>query len=752
MIEKLEQFAQKHPYRTFGIIHFLLSLLFFSGVIFPAEGWAVGGHDMRGLFVPWLELARETVWNGRLPLWDSFQFGGYPFLSNPQVALFYPPTWFAIILPVRIAISIYLLFHIWLAGQGMFRLVRAVGGSWLGSVLSALTFAFCGFFAARIEAGHMGLLAVHSWLPWLLWVTIWAFRRNSRMAAVLIGLPFGLAILAGHTTSLLYVGMIWLAFGLYLWWDNGRSALSILFQHYLIGGLVGLLLSSVQLLPLIQFSTVSSRAAEATLEFATGFSFPPAHLITLLIPTFFGEPTQAGYWSVPNFEELTAYAGVLPLLAIILATRKPSRLSWFYIGLLVFGLLLAFGSYGFLFELIYRFVPPFRLARAPGRAAFLFTFAAAALLGEVVTHWQKDGVQLRPFLHKTLIIITITGLTTIAAIGAVFAAQHPTETSGRLWHQLGGWGQALAILLLSGGLLSAYLAAPRRKWLVVALACIVIADLWLFGFKLVRTQPTAFHPVWQDAKVVIGETNARVLPWGIPIFEQNGSREAGLYSVFGYNALEVGANIALASSVPDPRSSAYDVMGVEFVVSTVPLHQFEDGERPLQLVQQNGSAWVYRRARVLPVARLVHQFEIISDQEIAISRIHQPEFNPKTTVILAEQPDCELGSASGQGQAEIVSLADGRWQIETDSELPALLILAETDYPGWRVMVDGETAVSLTAYTSLRAVCVPAGTHLVEWEFVPTIYLFGGALAFFALMLIGMAVRFGASEKKGGRQ
>ncbi|MEZ4516945.1 MAG: hypothetical protein R3C44_08945 [Chloroflexota bacterium] len=52
----------------------------------------------------------------------------------------------------------------------------------------------------------------------------------------------------------------------------------------------------------------------------------------MLIPEFFGEPLQVGYWSVPTFEELTYYAGVLAVLGIILALRSrrgcPSSISW----------------------------------------------------------------------------------------------------------------------------------------------------------------------------------------------------------------------------------------------------------------------------------------------------------------------------------------------------------------------------------------------------------------------------------------
>ena len=81
----------------------------------------------------------------------------------------------------------------------------------------------------------------------------------------------------------------------------------------------------------------------------------------------------------------------------------------------------------------------------------------------------------------------------------------------------------------------------------------------------------------------------------------------------------------------------------------------------------------------------------------------------------------------------------GFWRIRTNSPTPALLILAESAYPGWQVTVDGQEAEALTAYTTIRAVCVPAGEHIVEWEFMPTVFMAGGAITLGALALMAVA-------------
>ncbi|MAT96485.1 MAG: hypothetical protein CL608_05020 [Anaerolineaceae bacterium] len=747
-------FYRKRPFLSLTLIFTLLAVLFLHRVLFPAEGMALAGLDARSLFYPWWEFARTAVRSGHLPLWDANSFSGYPFLSNPQVALFYPLNWPLLLLPVRFALSWHVLIHLVVAGLGMFLLVQHLSGSRAGAWLAALTFAFSGFIAARIWAGHIGLLATDVWLPWLLLGTAWSVQRRSVWSAIIAGVPLALAILAGHTTSLLYIGLIWGLFAIYQLWVNHNRWLVV--RQMAIMTVLGLLLAGVQLVPLAEFSSVSSRAAEPTFEFATAYSLPPSHIITWLLPEFFGEPTRAGYWSVPAFDELTYYVGLLPLLGVAIALRKPSKLGWFYLALVVLGFLLALGSYGFLYGIFYDLLPPFRLARAPGRAAFLLVFALPALLGEAVARWEQVdwGEKQVGFMRWLVGGTAVAILTSLAATGAVFAAQHPTGTSGRLWHQLGGWGIALIGVVAGGWLLGRFFAerdAAKKKWWLGGLTLLLLADLWIFGFKLVQVGGTAVDPLWTDAKQIIGETELRVLPWGISIFEQNGAAQVGLDSVFGYNALEVGANIAFASSVPDPRSTAYDILGAGTVVSTAPLQGVEDGERPLQLLGNTARVWVYQRGRTLPLARLVTQVEIIPDAAQATARVHQPDFDPVTTAILEAEPDCVLPGGVSEGTpalsgaevAVISEKANGFWQIQTNSPTPALLVLSETAYPGWRVYVDGVEQEWQIAYTAVRATCVPAGEHTIEWRYQPRSYMFGGLLSLLGLVLVGTAVFMG---------
>ena len=746
MLNKLRE----KPVLLAGLLFLGLAVIFFNRALFPPAGMILGGHDMRGYYLTWHETVRQAIHSGHLPLWTPYIFNGYPILAEPQQSTFYPIAWLMLVLPINVAVSWYMLIHVWLAGMGMFLFTRQMGAGRLPALLAGVAFAYSGLLVGRLWAGHSTVYAVDAWTPWLALGLVWSVRRGSGWAAVLAGLPFGLAILAGHLPSFLYVGLIWGLLALYLLWTNpGRRGLVV--RQAAIMAVVGLGLAAVQLVPFVQFSLASERLATADYEFATDYSLPPAHLITLLLPEFFGEPTRVGYWSVPTFEELTYYAGLLAVLGLLLGLRKPSRLTWFYVVLLLLGLGLALGRYGVLYKLAYAFLPPFQLVRAPGRAAFLYLFAVTALLAHSLTAWQATPLAARaaalgPLLRWIGLVVGLAGFAALAATGAVFMAVHPTDTSGRLWHQVGGYAVALLLLLLGVGLLWGYLTTPagdvrrRRAW-GAALILLVTADMWFYAFKMVRLEPAGPDALFVDAKAVIGETYQRTVPWGASLFIQNGAMQVQLPSVFGYDSLEPAAHIALASSVPDPRSTAYDVLGASYVIAPNALEQFTEGEGGLVLLAQQGGTWVYQRPTGLPVARLVYQAEVIADGAAAVARIHAPDFDPAGTAILAEPAACALGPAPATpGTAVIEAAAAGEWRIATQSDAPGLLLLAETAYPGWQVTVDGERVEWQTAYTTLRAVCVPAGAHVVAWRFVPTVYLWGALLS---LLAVGVLVPAG---------
>lgn len=745
----------------------LLCAAFYWDVLLLPAGRIVASNDLSNMFLPWLRFAVSTLQQGHLPLWNPYFFSGSSFIANPQPALFYPPTWLVLLMPVTRALGWIVVLHLWLAGVGMYAWLRSEGASAVGALFGAAVFAFSGYFFVRVRAGHLGVITTGAWLPLVLWAYRRAVRRRSWGLAVVGGLPVGLSILAGHTASFVYVALGLVCYAVFCAWENCRgnrslreALLPLTWAGVML--LAGLAVAAVQLLPMVELVVRSTRQAAPNYDFATRFSWPPGYLLTLLVPNFFGEPTGTGYWGDGVYDEFIYYVGVLPLLLAILGARLRHRLTPFLLLLGLGALLLAFGGYGGLHPLFYRFAPLFQTMRAPARAGFLFTLAAAALAGLTLTALQsaarENRVRMLEPLRWPLVLVVAGG--TLAMVVAGFMAfawgREANPAAGRLWHQANQTALFLFLFLLSAGLLAAWrdAASPRAVFGLLALGLAVL-DLWTLGNGIVKPADVQESAYWRIVAQAVDDPHpARVLPWGLNDFEQNGGLEFGLRSVFGYDPLTLQRYEEFITSWPDPRARTYDLLNAGYLVTTAPQEFSAEDQLPApRLLSKESGVWIYERPGALPQTWVVPQVEVLDDADTLI-RIHESDFDPRTTALLNSPLDCDGVAASpvlpahGDGSdVKIVRYEGNRIEAQVQGA-GGLLVFSELDYPGWRATLDGEPVPILRADYVLRALCVPAGEHRVVMVYDPPLLKIGLAITGLTLLLIsGAAVR--ATRRRG---
>jgi len=119
-----------------------------------------------------------------------------------------------------------------------------------------------------------------------------------------------------------------------------------------------------------------------------------------------------------------------------------------------------------------------------------------------------------------------------------------------------------------------------------------------------------------------------------------------------------------------------------------------------------------------------------------VTRTADAALDPFAVAVLESTPSPMPLPAVAEETARVVGNYPWKSTVETNLSSPAILVLSEMDYRGWRVRVDGGPAESLRAYGVLRAVALPAGQHVVEWSFRP-VSVFAG-LACAALAVIGV--------------
>jgi uncharacterized membrane protein YfhO len=68
-----------------------------------------------------------------------------------------------------------------------------------------------------------------------------------------------------------------------------------------------------------------------------------------------------------------------------------------------------------------------------------------------------------------------------------------------------------------------------------------------------------------------------------------------------------------------------------------------------------------------------------------------------------------------------------------------LLVRAETWAPGWRAVIDGQPAAVLRVNCAFQGVWVPAGEHVVRFEYQPTGYVIGKWISLASALVVGLA-------------
>jgi SAM-dependent methyltransferase len=102
----------------------------------------------------------------------------------------------------------------------------------------------------------------------------------------------------------------------------------------------------------------------------------------------------------------------------------------------------------------------------------------------------------------------------------------------------------------------------------------------------------------------------------------------------------------------------------------------------------------------------------------------------------------------GAGGAELTVARDGYVEITANVTGRSLIVLADTDYPGWRAAVDGIATPILRANVAFRGVIIEPGEHKIEFFFEPEYHRL-----LLAIALIALAAHFTAAIASfgGGR-
>jgi len=163
-------------------------------------------------------------------------------------------------------------------------------------------------------------------------------------------------------------------------------------------------------------------------------------------------------------------------------------------------------------------------------------------------------------------------------------------------------------------------------------------------------------------------------------------------------------------------------------------------ERVAGMTDENGQPlYLHRLAETQPRAWLASEVVVEPDAERLWQRLADESFDLSQQVLLPAAPPEMDDPVDQTGSGNSIS-----WRtrdpehlaLDVTSQTPAVLVLSELSYPGWRATVDGRAAPLLNADGMLRAVALEAGSHQVEMRFRPASVSIGLAISAITLLLV----------------
>ena len=421
----------------------------------------------------WKSYALSRVASGELPLWNPHVLGGVAIHANPQVAIFYPPTY--LLLPFHvdgqvnyIALEAYQLLHQVFAGLGMWLLMRSFGVSNLGAFLAALVYTFTGFFTTP---GHHAIVLTASWIPWTLYAVKKAMLATSTVSIGMLALTVSGMALAGHPQVAYYGILLAATFAL------ATGGFKKTLTRFAPAAVLAMGIAAVQLLPTYRLAADSSRA-ELGYEYASSFAFSPYFLAAAFVPR-----GQVGLPGQVSAAPLHVYVGIgTLLLAAIGLTLARERWRLFFAASALVALFLSFGRASPLFDWFYAGMPGFEKFRVPYRLLGVYTLGMAVLAGLGVQVLEearrKTRVRLRGILKVALVTLALLAAwaaylhTAVTEPGALEPAQMERLVGGAYWAVLLG---ALNVVLLV-----MVLWRPKERWVVPVIVAITVVDIGAF--------------------------------------------------------------------------------------------------------------------------------------------------------------------------------------------------------------------------------------------------------------------------------
>ncbi len=617
---KVNKFIERHPI----CILFIVSLILFHKVILnPTHIVYSPISDTIDQWSYYSYLISDTYGKyNEIPLWNPYTLSGYSFVGNLFSAMFYPFNIPLLFLNPDTADAFFgfnFFLHYFLGSVFMLLFLRKINISKFGSLVGSLVYLLSSRFALVVWAGHPSTIPMIMLLPLIFLLVEIFFEKKNLASALYISIVLSVLLLGTHPQFFLYTVFILSFYFIFktiiLIKEKGKNVSKLIFYIAVMFILV-LPLSSIQLLPSLEFSKNNIRTGGVDFEFASNISYEPWNFVTIFIPNFFGSYLDNTYWGTYAYWQKALYIGILPLIfAFFSLFNLKNKYVPFFLSVLIFSLLFAMGKYSPVFY-IFSKLPLFNLFRVPARMLIFFNFSMIILAAFGIDFLYNEKWKLTKSrvlknitkifsIFSAIILLVTLGLflfkSVILELGRkILNSKFDTDQVGLNSYDfylskiepvyngiLNGW-ILLSIFFVLGTFIVIYLIKNKtNKYLKPVIILLIFLDLGLYSIAYidVKDSKEVFSPNKLTEFLTEDKGYFRVLDTTIELLPQKLTIRNSIYKVNGYEAMfsfdyqkytskASDTELLPATTLPLKRievPSMYDLLNVKYVISSKPL-------------------------------------------------------------------------------------------------------------------------------------------------------------------------------------
>jgi hypothetical protein len=594
----------------------------------------------------------------------------------------------------------------------------------------------------RIFAGHIPLLQAASLVPWLFYFCEKAFKSKRWDYFLAAGIVLGLQVISGDPQINLYTAYFFSVYyflrcAIFIrpfgWKSFAKTA-----KYFFIIPAVSLALSAIQILPSLEFMTLSERAAN-TYEFATSLSFHPKNFFTFLVP----QPQTPPQVLNTNWE-LSGYFGILSLVlaAIGAIFSKHRKYTLCFMIMLFLALTMMLGNFTPIYHLYFKYFPLLSTFRVPARCMVIFIFLMSGLVGFGVQKICES--QLTKKQHG--VVMAWLAVLSLGLLGGANAFQISWVCKEMLL--------ALALMIGAAVVLNLIRFLKSKHLIAGLLIAILFIDLYLVYEPQIPVISQNELSTVQNYERFF-KNNPGYYRVNLPEYIASRGMKNHFYCINGYTNIimnHYGKYIYYMAEVPMPKffRHTFDrrlfqpdnvfsskILGVKYaMVQTKSGYMKKVADRVMP------RAVLVRKAIALPLAN--HP-----------QHIKKSDFDPEQTVLLEFLADDHKVSVPKEGslppineRISITKYHPNKIELKTDSDNHTYLVLSELYYPGWRAYVDGVQVSIMRANYILRAIPLKPGKHNVIFAYEPMSFYLGASISGLTIFILA-SIFWIFNRKKG---